>query len=152
MLLSDISVKRPVLATVLSVILVVFGMVSYERLSLREYPDIDPPVVTVDVNYPGAPADIVETRVTELIEDRIAGIEGIEFIESSSEDGESEVTIEFRIDRDIDAAANDIRDRISGIQDNLPEEAEPPKSKRPTATTTSSSGATWRVIGTASRS
>ncbi|MFT5836933.1 MAG: multidrug efflux pump [Candidatus Azotimanducaceae bacterium] len=127
MILSDISVKRPVLATVLSLILVVFGIISYQRLSLREYPDIDPPVVTVDVNYPGAPANIVETRVTKLIEERIAGIEGIEFIESSSQDGESKVTIEFSIDRDIDAAANDIRDRISGIQDNLPEEAEPPE-------------------------
>jgi len=127
MILSDISVKRPVLATVLSLILVVFGVISFQRLSLREYPDIDPPVVTVDVNYPGAPANIVETRVTKLIEERIAGIEGIEFIESSSQDGESEVTIEFSIDRDIDAAANDVRDRISGIQDNLPEEAEPPE-------------------------
>lgn len=127
MIVSDISVKRPVLATVLSLILVVFGLVAYERLSLREYPDIDPPVVTVDVNYPGAPANIVETRVTELIEERIAGIEGIEFIESSSQDGQSTVTIEFSIDRDIDAAANDVRDRISGIQDNLPEEADPPE-------------------------
>jgi multidrug efflux pump len=127
MLLSDISVKRPVLATVLSLLLVVFGVVSFQSLSLREYPDIDPPVVTIDVNYPGAPANIVETRVTELIEERIAGIEGIEFIQSTSEDGESTVTIEFSIDRDIDAAANDVRDRISGIQDNLPEEAEPPE-------------------------
>ena len=125
MLLSDISVKRPVFASVLSLLLITFGIVSYIRLSLREYPDIDPPVVTVEVEYPGAPANIVETRVTEIIEERIAGIEGIEFIESSSEDGESNVTIEFSIDRDIDAAANDVRDRISGIADNLPDEAEP---------------------------
>lgn len=125
MFLSDISVKRPVFASVLSLLLVTFGFVSYNRLSLREYPDIDPPVVTVEVEYPGAPANIVETRVTEILEERIAGIEGIEFIESSSEDGESNVTIEFSIDRDIDAAANDVRDRISGIADNLPDEAEP---------------------------
>ena len=125
MLLSDVSVKRPVFASVLSLLLIAFGMVSYDRLSLREYPDIDPPIVTVQVEYPGAPANIVETRVTEIIEERIAGIEGIEFIESSSEDGESSVTIEFSVDRDIDAAANDVRDRISGIADNLPDEAEP---------------------------
>lgn len=125
MLLSDVSVKRPVFASVLSLLLIAFGIVSYDRLSLREYPDIDPPIVTVEVEYPGAPANIVETRVTEIIEERIAGIEGIEFIESSSEDGESSVTIEFSIDRDIDSAANDVRDRISGVADNLPDEAEP---------------------------
>ncbi len=125
MLLSDVSVKRPVFASVISLLLIAFGLVSYERLSLREYPDIDPPVVTVEVEYPGAPANIVETRVTEIIEERIAGIEGIEFIESSSDDGEASVTIEFSVDRDIDAAANDVRDRISGIADNLPDEAEP---------------------------
>lgn len=125
MFLSDVSVKRPVFASVISLLLIAFGLVSYSRLSLREYPDIDPPIVTVEVSYPGAPANIVETRITQIIEERIAGIEGIEFIESSSEDGESNVTIEFSVDRDIDAAANDVRDRISGIADNLPDEAEP---------------------------
>lgn len=127
MLISDISVKRPVFASVISLILIAFGLVSFQRLSLREYPDIDPPVVTVEVTYPGAPANIVETRITELLEERIAGIEGIEFVESSSEDGKASVTIEFAIGRDIDGAANDVRDRISGIQDNLPDEAEPPE-------------------------
>nr|WP_136250411.1 efflux RND transporter permease subunit [Ningiella ruwaisensis] len=127
MILSDLSVKRPVFASVISLLLVAFGLVSYERLSLREYPDIDPPVVTVEVTYPGAPANIVETRITEIIEERIAGIEGIEFIQSSSQDGESNVSIEFSINRDIDAAANDVRDRIAGITDNLPEEADPPE-------------------------
>ncbi|MCL4169155.1 UNVERIFIED_CONTAM: hypothetical protein GTU68_020609, partial [Idotea baltica] len=102
-------------------------MVSFDRLSLREYPDIDPPIVTVEVEYPGAPANIVETRVTELIEERIAGVEGIEFVQSSSSDGRSNVTIEFSVSRDVNEAANDVRDRISGIQDNLPEEAEPPE-------------------------
>ncbi|MCH6255213.1 efflux RND transporter permease subunit [Puniceicoccaceae bacterium K14] len=127
MLLSDISVKRPVFASVISLLLIAFGMVSFDRLSLREYPDIDPPIVTVEVEYPGAPANIVETRVTELIEERIAGVEGIEFVQSSSSDGESNVTIEFSVNRDVNEAANDVRDRISGIQDNLPEEAEPPE-------------------------
>lgn len=127
MIISDISVKRPVFASVISLLLIAFGLVAFDRLSLREYPDIDPPVVTVEVTYPGAPANIVETRITEIIEERIAGIEGIKFIESESQDGESSVTIEFSIDRDIDAAANDVRDRIAGITDDLPEEADPPK-------------------------
>ena len=127
MLISDISVKRPVFASVISLLLIAFGLVSFERLSLREYPDINPPIVTVEVNYPGAPANIVETRITEIVEERIAGIKGIEFIQSESQDGESSVTIEFSIDRDIDAAANDVRDRVSGISDNLPEEADPPE-------------------------
>ena len=127
MVLSDVSVKRPVFASVISLLLIAFGLVAFDRLSLREYPDIDPPVVTVEVSYPGAPANVVETRITEIIEERISGIEGIEFIESSSRDGESNVTIEFNIDRDIDSAANDVRDRIAGVQDNLPEEAEPPE-------------------------
>ena len=127
MILSDISIKRPVFASVISLLFIAFGLVSFDRLSLREYPDIDPPVVTVEVTYPGAPANIVETRITEMVEKRIAGIEGIDFVESSSNDGESKVTIEFSVNRDIDAAANDVRDRIAGIQDDLPVEADPPE-------------------------
>lgn len=127
MLLSDISIKRPVFASVISLLLVVFGIVSYTQLSLREYPDIDPPVVSISVDYPGASASIVETRVTQVIENRISGIEGIDFIESSSEDGKAKITLEFSVGRDIDAAANDVRDRVSGVADNLPEEAEPPE-------------------------
>jgi len=126
MLLSDISVKRPVLATVLSLLLIAFGLVAFERLPLREYPNIDPPVVSIDTEYPGAAAQVVETRITEIIEDRIAGIEGIAFIESKSEDGRSRVNVEFNPNRNVDAAANDIRDRVSGVVDNLPEEADPP--------------------------
>ena len=127
MILSDISVKRPVFASVISLLLVAFGLVSFDRLSLREYPDIDPPIVTVSVDYPGAPANVVETRVTEIIEERISGIEGIEFIQSTSRDGASRVTIEFSINRDVNEAANDVRDRVAGVQDNLPEEADPPE-------------------------
>lgn len=127
MILSDISVKRPVFASVISLLLIAFGLVSFEKLPLREYPDIDPPIVTVEVEYPGAPANIVETRITDLVESRISGIEGIEYIESVSQDGRSRVTIEFSINRDIDAAANDVRDRVAGITDNFPEEADPPE-------------------------
>ncbi|MGB5832748.1 MAG: efflux RND transporter permease subunit [Thiohalocapsa sp.] len=126
MILSDLSVTRPVLATVLSLLLVAFGLVAFDRLPLREYPDIDPPVVSIETVYPGAAANVVETRITQLIEDRIAGVEGIRSVESSSQDGRSEITVQFDIDRDIDGAANDIRDRVSGILDQLPVEAEPP--------------------------
>ncbi len=127
MFLSDLSVKRPVFASVISLLLVVFGLVAFGRLPLREYPDIDPPVVSIETIYPGASASVVETRITELVEERIAGVEGIEFIESSSEDGRSVVTVEFDTDRDVDGAANDIRDRVSAILDDLPNEADPPE-------------------------
>ncbi len=126
MILSDLSVTRPVLASVLSLLLVAFGLVAFDRLPLREYPDIDPPVVSIETVYPGASANVVETRITQLIEDRVSGVEGIETIESVSEDGRSAITIEFNIDRDIDGAANDVRDRVSGILDQLPVEADPP--------------------------
>lgn len=127
MLLSDISVKRPVFASVLSLLLIVIGLVAFMKLPLRQYPDIDPPVVSIDTIYPGAAANVVETRITEVIEDRIAGVEGIRFISSTSEDGRSIVTIEFNINRDIDAAANDIRDRVSTLLSELPDEADPPE-------------------------
>lgn len=127
MVLSDVSIKRPVLCSVFSILLVIFGLVSFDRLPLRQYPNIDPPVVSVDTRYPGASASVVETQITEVIEERISGVEGIRFIESSSSDGRSRITIEFDVGRDVDAAANDIRDRISGILDNIPVEAEPPE-------------------------
>ena len=127
MILSDISVKKPVLASVASILLVVFGIVSFTGLPLREYPDIDPPVVTIETLYPGASARVVETQITQLIEERVAGVEGIEFISSASEEGQSSITIEFSTGRDVDSAANDIRDRVSGIIDDLPDEANPPE-------------------------
>ncbi|MGY4878297.1 efflux RND transporter permease subunit [Vreelandella aquamarina] len=127
MRLSDLSVQRPVLATVLAALIVAFGLLALQRLPLQEYPSIDPPVVGIDTRYPGASASIVETRITQLIEDRISGVEGIEVISSSSEDGRSSINVEFSLDMDIDAAANDIRDRISGSLDNLPDEADPPE-------------------------
>lgn len=127
MKLSDLSVKRPVFASVLSLLLVAFGLVSFSELPLREYPDIDPPVVSIDTTYEGAAANVVETRVTQIIEDRIAGIEGIKFISSSSSDGRSRISIEFSTDRDIDDAANDIRDRVSGLLDVLPDEVDAPE-------------------------
>ncbi|MGB5275927.1 MAG: efflux RND transporter permease subunit [Gammaproteobacteria bacterium] len=127
MILSDIAVTRPVLAAVMSLLLVTFGLLSFDRLPLREYPDIDAPVVSIETIYPGAAANVVETRITELIEDRIAGVEGIRFIDSKSEDGRSVISIEFTINRDVDAAANDIRDRVSAVLAELPDEADPPE-------------------------
>lgn len=127
MLLTDLSVKRPVFGSVISLLLIAFGLIAYDKLPLREYPNIDPPIVTVSTNYRGASAAIVESRITQLVEDRISGLEGIRNISSQSRDGRSSVTLEFGIGRDIDAAANDVRDRISGILNNLPDEAEPPE-------------------------
>ncbi|WP_372611476.1 efflux RND transporter permease subunit [Halomonas sp.] len=127
MRLSDISVQRPVLATVLAALIVAFGLLALQRLPLQEYPSIDPPVVGIDTRYPGASASVVETRITQVLEDRISGVAGIEVISSSSQDGRSSINVEFGLNMDIDAAANDIRDRISGSLDNLPEEAAPPE-------------------------
>jgi multidrug efflux pump len=127
MILSDLSVKRPVFATVINLILVTFGVVAFLQLPLREYPDIDPPVVSINTNYSGASAAIVETKITQILEDRISGVEGIKNITSSSRVGRSSITIEFNLDRDIDAATNDVRDRISRALNNLPEQADPPE-------------------------
>ncbi len=127
MQLSDISIKRPVFASVLALVLIVFGLVSFTRLPLREYPDIDAPIVSIQTRYPGASASVVETRITQVIEDRIAGVEGIRFISSSSRDGQSNISIEFGVNRNIEAAANDVRDRVSSVGNNLPDEADPPE-------------------------
>ncbi|MCG8600099.1 MAG: efflux RND transporter permease subunit [Verrucomicrobiales bacterium] len=127
MWISDTSIRRPVVATVLSLLLLTFGFVSLTQLQVREFPDIDPPIVTIETAYTGASAVVVERRITQLIEDRISGVEAIKSIESSSEDGRSVVTVEFNIDRDIDNAANDLREAISGVLDDLPEEADPPE-------------------------
>ena len=127
MWLSDVSVKRPVFASVVNLILLVFGLVAVTLLSLREYPDIDPPIVSVNTSYPGASAAIVETRITQLLEERISGIEGIKNISSSSRNGRSSISIEFNLSRDIDAASNDVRERISRALNNLPDQAFPPE-------------------------
>ncbi len=127
MLLSEISVKRPVFATVISLLLLAFGLVAIQRLPVREFPDIDPPVVSVNTAYKGASAATVEARVTKLIEDQVAGIPGVRWISSKSSDGLSSVIMEFNLDRDIDAAANDVRDRVSRVVEELPDEVEAPE-------------------------
>jgi multidrug efflux pump len=130
MIITDTSVRRPVFAAVISLLLIAFGLISFDRLPLREYPDIDPPIVGVETIYRGAAATVVESRITEIIEERIAGVEGIEFIQSSSQDARSNITIQFRVGRDVDAAANDIRDRVSSILSQLPAEADPPEIRK----------------------
>ncbi len=135
MMLSDLSVRRPVFAAVLSLLLIAFGLLSFDRLPLREYPDINPPIVSVETRYPGASAQVVETKITQLVEDAIAGIEGIRTISSASRDGSSQVTVEFDVQRDIDAAANDVRDRVARTVDRLPEEADPPEIAKADANT-----------------
>ncbi|PZQ10692.1 MAG: multidrug transporter AcrB [Rhodanobacter denitrificans] len=127
MSLSDLSIRRPVFATVISLLLVVLGAMAFTRLTLRELPAIDPPIVSVDVTYPGASAAVVETRVTQILEDALAGIEGVDTIDSRSQNGRASVTIEFTLSRDIEAAANDVRDAVSRVQDRMPEEADPPQ-------------------------
>jgi multidrug efflux pump len=126
MILSDVSIKRPVFATVVSLMLIVLGIASLMRLPIREYPAIDPPVVSVTTQYRGASAAVVDTQVTELIEAAVAGIEGIKFITSQSRDERSQVTIEFRLTRAVDAAANDVRDRVARTLARLPEAADTP--------------------------
>ncbi|MBD3820713.1 MAG: efflux RND transporter permease subunit [Thiotrichales bacterium] len=127
MWVSDTSVKRPVFAAVVSLLLFAFGLMSFDRMSLREYPNVDPPIVTISTDYLGASADVVDNRITKVIEDQISGVAGIDSIDSTSSDGRSSIKVEFTIDRDIDDAANDIRDRVSRVTDNLPEQADPPQ-------------------------
>lgn len=127
MIISDLSVKRPVFATVISLLIVAFGVLCFRDLPLREYPNTSPPIVSVSTTYPGASAQVVESRVTQVIEDQISGIEGINSISSSSRDGRSRISIEFDLDRVIDEAANDVRDRVSRILDRLPEDIDPPE-------------------------
>ena len=108
LLLSDISIKRPVFAAVVSLILVIFGLSSMKDLAVREYPDIDAPIVSVITLYKGAPATIIESQVTQIIEESVSGIEGVKQITSKSREERSEVTIEFVVTRDVDAAASDV--------------------------------------------
>jgi multidrug efflux pump len=127
MMLSDVSIRRPVFATVLSLMLIVLGLIAFTRLPLRELPNIDPPIVSVDVTYPGASAAVVETRITQVLEDALAGIEGVETIQSQSRNGRSSITLEFSLNRDIEGAANDVRDAVSRVGDRMPPEADPPE-------------------------
>jgi multidrug efflux pump len=123
MWLSDISVKRPVFATVLSMLLAAIGALSFRDLTVREQPDTVTPTVQVQVGYPGASAEVIETRITQLLEAEVSGIEGVKSIRSQSRDGQASLTVEFYLNRDLDEAANDVRDRVSRVSRRLPEDA-----------------------------
>lgn len=126
MILSEISIKRPVLATVMSLLVLLVGIITYERLTVREYPKIDLPVVTVETTYPGASASIIETQVTQILEDSLSGIEGIDFMNSISRTEKSQITVTFNIDRDPDNAASDVRDRVNRVIGDLPDDVDTP--------------------------
>ena len=127
MMLSDISVRRPVFAAVAAIILCVVGLVAFKSLTVRELPSVDPPVVTVITTYRGASAEVIEERITEVIERQAAGVQGIDRVTSSSRDGSSRITINFALDRDMDEAANDVRSAISRVAAQLPPQADPPQ-------------------------
>ena len=120
MKISDICIKRPVFATVLSLVIMLLGIVSYTRLPVREYPKIDEPVVTVNTNYRGASAEIIESQVTKPLEDSLAGIEGVEVITSISRAESSQISVRFKLERAPDSAASDVRDRVSRVRNKLP--------------------------------
>ncbi|MDX6752371.1 efflux RND transporter permease subunit [Geminicoccaceae bacterium 1502E] len=126
MTLSDVSIRRPVFATVMSLVLVLVGLMAFSRLSVREYPSIDEPVVSVSTSYSGASADIIETRVTQPLEEALAGIEGLDVMTSSSRPESSRISVRFRIDREPEAAAADVRDRVAQARGRLPDEVDEP--------------------------
>ena len=126
MQMSELSIRRPVLATVMSLTVLLVGIVAYQRLSVREYPKIDEPVVTVTTKYQGASAEIVESQVTQPLEESLSGIEGIDVMSSISRSETSQITVRFRITREPDVAANDVRDRVGRVRGALPDEIDEP--------------------------
>ncbi|HPQ99454.1 MAG TPA: efflux RND transporter permease subunit [Saprospiraceae bacterium] len=126
MSLASVSINRPVLATVISITIILFGVIGYSYLGLRDYPVVDPPVISVSTNYVGANAEIIESQITEVIEEAVNGIAGIRSLSSTSADGRSTITVEFEIGTNLEAAANDVRDKVSGVQRQLPQDADPP--------------------------
>jgi multidrug efflux pump len=126
MFLPEISIKRPVLATVMSLGVILIGFIAYQRLAVREYPNIDAPVVSVRTVYPGASSEIIESQVTKPLEESLAGIEGVKTIKSVSREEVSQITVELVLERDVDAAANDVRDRVARVRGVLPAEVNDP--------------------------
>jgi multidrug efflux pump len=124
--IASFSIKRPVFASVLSITIVLFGVVGFNLLGLREFPSVDPPIVTVSTTYVGANADVISTQITEILEESINGIAGIRTLNSSSSDGRSNISVEFNIGEDMEAAANDVRDRVSRVIKQLPQDCDPP--------------------------
>ncbi len=124
--IASLSINRPVLASVLSIVVVLFGIIGFIFLGVREFPSVDPPIITVTTNYVGANPDVIESQITEPLEEAINGISGIRTVSSTSSDGRSSITVEFDLSVDLDAAANDVRDKVSGAIRNLPPDSDPP--------------------------
>ncbi len=124
--LSSLSIRRPVLASVMSIVIVLFGVISFFYLGVREYPSVDPPIVTVSTTYVGANADVIESQITEPLEEAINSVAGIRTLTSVSRQGQSTVTVEFDLEVDLEAGANDVRDQVARAQRNLPPDADPP--------------------------
>ena len=124
--ISELSIKRPVLATVIVLVIVLFGMIGYNFLGVREYPSVDQPIISVDVSYPGANADVIMNQITEPLEQNINGIPGIRSLSSVSSQGSSRITVEFELSVDMETAANDVRDKVSRAQRFLPRDCDPP--------------------------
>jgi multidrug efflux pump len=126
MKISELSISRPVLASVMNILVVLIGIIAYQALPVREYPNIDVPVITVETSYAGANAKIMESQVTQILEDSLSGIEGIDFMSSKSRSEKSQITLTFKLDRDSDSAASDVRDRVGRVRGQLPEDIEEP--------------------------
>jgi len=127
MILSDTSIKRPVICLVASILVVLIGALSFQRLPVREYPSTDSPVISIDASYPGASAEVVESKVTEVIEKEVSAIDGLRVIRSSSSEQRSRISLEFNVDRNMDEAANDVRDKVARVRGRLPPEVDDPQ-------------------------
>ena len=128
MSLSSLSINRPVLATVMALVILIMGAIGYTFLGVRDYPSVDPAVVTVSTSFPGANSDVIETQITEPLESAINSVQGIRSISSSSSDGSSRITVEFKLEVDMETAVNDVRDKVSGAMRRLPQDVD----RRPT--------------------
>ena len=124
--ISELSIRRPVLATVMTLIILLFGFIGYNSLGVREYPSVDNPIISVSCSYPGANADVIENQITEPLEQNINGIPGIRSLSSVSSQGSSRITVEFELSVDLETAANDVRDKVSRAQRYLPRDCDPP--------------------------
>ena len=124
--ISELSIRRPVLSTVLTIIILLFGFIGYSYLGVREYPSVDNPIISVSCSYPGANADVIENQITEPLEQNINGIPGIRSLSSTSQQGQSRITVEFELSVDLETAANDVRDKVSRAQRYLPRDCDPP--------------------------
>ena len=124
--ISELSIRRPVMASVLTIIILLFGFIGYSYLGVREYPSVDNPIISVTCSYPGANADVIENQITEPLEQNINGIPGIRSMSSVSSQGQSRITVEFELSVDLETAANDVRDKVSRAQRYLPRDCDPP--------------------------